>query len=98
MRSPIEIPPFYVTLIVCTATLLALVYAEGWIWPLKAALHDPGIAPHRLTIGVWVPVGLAGRISAPGLPSRLATKAPAIGDFLPKSTLKPTRKSGVRMF
>jgi hypothetical protein len=37
MRSPIEIPPFYAVLIVCTATLLALVHAEGWIWPLKAA-------------------------------------------------------------
>jgi hypothetical protein len=30
MCRPIEIPPFYVTLIVCTATLVALVYAEGW--------------------------------------------------------------------
>jgi hypothetical protein len=37
MRSPIEIPPFYLTLIVCAVTLLALVRAEGWIWPLKAA-------------------------------------------------------------
>jgi hypothetical protein len=37
MRSPIEIPPFYVALIFCTVTLLALVRAEGWIWPLKAA-------------------------------------------------------------
>jgi hypothetical protein len=37
MRSPIEIPPFYAVLIVCTATLLALVHAEGWIWHLKAA-------------------------------------------------------------
>jgi hypothetical protein len=34
---PIEIPPFYAALIVCTVALLALVYAEGWIWPLKAA-------------------------------------------------------------
>jgi hypothetical protein len=32
-----EIPPYYAALIVCTVTLLALVYAEGWIWPLKAA-------------------------------------------------------------
>jgi hypothetical protein len=25
------------TLIACVAALAALVYAEGWIWPLKAA-------------------------------------------------------------
>ena len=25
------------TLIVCAGALAALVYAEGWIWPLKAA-------------------------------------------------------------
>jgi hypothetical protein len=37
MRNPIEIPPYYAVLIVCTMTLVALVYAEGWIWPLKAA-------------------------------------------------------------
>ena len=37
MRSPIEIPPFYITLIICTAALVALVFAEGWTWPLKAA-------------------------------------------------------------
>jgi hypothetical protein len=37
MRRRIEIPPFYVTLIICTLTLLVLVRAEGWIWPLKAA-------------------------------------------------------------
>jgi hypothetical protein len=36
-RDAIEIPPFYAVLIVSTATLLALVHAEGWIWPLKAA-------------------------------------------------------------
>jgi len=24
-------------LVACTAVLLVLVYAEGWIWPLKAA-------------------------------------------------------------
>jgi hypothetical protein len=29
MRTPIEIPPCYAALIVCTVTLLALVYAEG---------------------------------------------------------------------
>jgi hypothetical protein len=37
MRSPIEIPPFYIALIICSAALVALVCAEGWTWPLKAA-------------------------------------------------------------
>jgi hypothetical protein len=37
MRSPIEIPPYYLVLIVCATTLLTLVHVEGWIWPLKAA-------------------------------------------------------------
>lgn len=27
----------HVTLILCAAAVVALVYAEGWIWPLKAA-------------------------------------------------------------
>jgi hypothetical protein len=36
-RYPINIPPRDVVLILCAATLVALVYAEGWIWPLKAA-------------------------------------------------------------
>ena len=37
MRHPFAISLRVVTLIVCTGTLAALVYAEGWIWPLKAA-------------------------------------------------------------
>ena len=37
MRYPIGIPPRQAVLIVCTLILLALVYAEGWTWPLKAA-------------------------------------------------------------
>ena len=38
MRRPIlPIGPREATLVACTAVLLALVYAEGWIWPLKAA-------------------------------------------------------------
>jgi hypothetical protein len=37
MRNPIEIPPYYAALVLCTVTLLALVHSEGWIWPLKAA-------------------------------------------------------------
>jgi hypothetical protein len=48
MRGPIEIPPFYVTLIICTVTLAALVRAEGWIWPLKAAAC---LIPLSLLIG-----------------------------------------------
>jgi hypothetical protein len=28
--------PAEATLIVCTATLAALLYVESWIWPLKA--------------------------------------------------------------
>jgi hypothetical protein len=35
--NPIDIPPRQAVLIVCTLILLALVYAEGWTWPLKAA-------------------------------------------------------------
>jgi hypothetical protein len=37
MRYRIEIPPRQVALLVCVAVLAGLVYAEGWIWPLKAA-------------------------------------------------------------
>ena len=28
---------YEVVVVACAATLLALLYAEGWIWPLKAA-------------------------------------------------------------
>jgi hypothetical protein len=37
MRPRLEIGPRQAALILCTATLAALVYSEGWIWPLKAA-------------------------------------------------------------
>ena len=37
MRRRIVIPPRHAVLIVCAAALAGLVYAEGWIWPLKAA-------------------------------------------------------------
>jgi len=37
MRRRIEISPYDAALIVCALSLLALVHAEGWIWPLKAA-------------------------------------------------------------
>jgi hypothetical protein len=37
MRRKIQIPPFYLVLIICTVALLTLESAEGWIWPLKAA-------------------------------------------------------------
>jgi hypothetical protein len=36
MRNRFEIGPYEVALVACAATLAALVYAEGWIWPLKA--------------------------------------------------------------
>jgi len=50
MRDPIEIPPYYAALTLCTVILVALVFAEGSTWPLKAAacMHDPSVAPHRL--------------------------------------------------
>jgi hypothetical protein len=37
MRHRFEITLRETTLILCTAALAALVYCEGWIWPLKAA-------------------------------------------------------------
>jgi hypothetical protein len=32
----LPIGPRQAVLVVCTAAMFALVYAEGWIWPLKA--------------------------------------------------------------
>ncbi len=37
MRRRFELTVYKTTLILCTALLAALVYGEGWIWPLKAA-------------------------------------------------------------
>jgi hypothetical protein len=37
MRHRFEITLSEAALIFCAGALLALVYAEGWIWPLKAA-------------------------------------------------------------
>jgi hypothetical protein len=37
MRYRIEIPPRQAVLIGCAMALVGLVYAEGWIWSLKAA-------------------------------------------------------------
>jgi hypothetical protein len=49
MRSPIEIPPFYVVLIICATTLVAaLVFAEEWTWPLRAAAY---MIPVSILIG-----------------------------------------------
>jgi len=48
MRYRFELGPREATLILCTATLAALVYAEGWIWPLKAAAV---MIPLSLVIG-----------------------------------------------
>ena len=36
MRHRFEINPREATLLACTGALVALVYLEGWIWPLKA--------------------------------------------------------------
>ena len=36
-RKLLPIAPREAALIVCAGALAALVYAEGWIWPLKAA-------------------------------------------------------------
>ena len=48
MRPRFEISLHVATLVVCTAALAALVYAEGWIWPLKAAAV---LIPVSLLIG-----------------------------------------------
>ena len=37
MRNRFELTIYKATLVLCTALLGALVYSEGWIWPLKAA-------------------------------------------------------------
>jgi hypothetical protein len=37
MRYRFQISLREATLIVCAGALTVLVYAEGWIWPLKAA-------------------------------------------------------------
>jgi hypothetical protein len=48
MRYRFELGPREVALILCIATTAALVYAEGWIWPLKAAAF---MIPLSLLIG-----------------------------------------------
>ena len=37
MRGRFRIEPRHAALVACALTLVALVYSEGWIWPLKAA-------------------------------------------------------------
>jgi len=37
MHRRFRIGPHELVLAACVATLVVLVYAEGWIWPLKAA-------------------------------------------------------------
>jgi hypothetical protein len=37
MRRRIEMPPRNVLLVFCAVTLVGLVLAEGWTWPLKLA-------------------------------------------------------------
>ena len=48
MRNRFEIGVYEPLLVGCAAALAALVYAEGWIWPLKAAAV---IIPVSLLIG-----------------------------------------------
>jgi len=37
VRRHLRLEPRHVALFACVVTLVALVCAEGWIWPLKAA-------------------------------------------------------------
>jgi hypothetical protein len=37
MKQRVEIRAFEAALVMCAVALVALVYTEGWIWPLKAA-------------------------------------------------------------
>ncbi len=37
MRRRFEISPRHVAIVLCALALAALVYSEGWIWPLKVA-------------------------------------------------------------
>jgi hypothetical protein len=37
MRNRFQIGLYELALVVCAVTLATLVYAEGWIWSLKAA-------------------------------------------------------------
>jgi len=48
MRHRFEIGLHEAALVFCAVALLALVYAEGWIWPLKAAAV---VLPISLLIG-----------------------------------------------
>ena len=36
-RPTFQIGPRQAMLVACAAVTIALIYAEGWIWPLKAA-------------------------------------------------------------
>lgn len=49
MRHRFEITPRAAALVLCMLTLGCLVYAEGWIWPLKAAAI---MIPVSLLMGV----------------------------------------------
>jgi hypothetical protein len=48
MRNRFEIGLYELALVGCVATLATLVFAEGWIWPLKAVAV---IIPVTLLIG-----------------------------------------------
>jgi hypothetical protein len=48
MRKRLEIGPREAALLVCAIALVALVYAEGWTWPLKVAAV---VLPISLLVG-----------------------------------------------
>ncbi|MGH7095059.1 MAG: hypothetical protein ACREFB_16205 [Stellaceae bacterium] len=48
MRHRFEIRPHDAALVLCAAILVMLVYAEGWVWPLKAAAV---VLPISLLVG-----------------------------------------------
>jgi len=48
MRKRFDLEPRHAVLILCTLALVALVYAEGWTWPLEAAAF---MIPVSLIIG-----------------------------------------------
>jgi hypothetical protein len=48
MRGKLHLHPRHAALAACAVTLAALVFAEGWIWPLKAAAI---IIPVSLLVG-----------------------------------------------
>jgi hypothetical protein len=48
MRRRLELRLHEAIVVVCAVTLVALIYAEGWIWPLQAAAV---VLPITLLVG-----------------------------------------------